>query len=69
MSVIVLQVFVSLLLVAGSVVLFVFSVRQKDFEHTDRLALTPLDEDIAPAATEEAEEKACTPSESPTTTR
>jgi len=37
MSVIALQVFVSLLLVAGSLVLFVFTVRQRDFDHADRL--------------------------------
>jgi hypothetical protein len=46
-SVIVLQVFVSLILVAGSIVLFVFSVRQRDYEHADRLALAPLANDTA----------------------
>ncbi len=45
MSVIALQVFVSLMLVAGSLVLFLFSARQRDFEHADRLALAPLDAD------------------------
>ena len=45
MSVVVIQVFVSLLLVAGSLVLFVHSVRQRDFDHADRLALAPLDQD------------------------
>lgn len=58
MSVVVLQVFVSLLLVAGSLVMFIASVRQKDPEHADRLSLTPLEED-AP----------CKPDESNTTTR
>jgi cbb3-type cytochrome oxidase maturation protein len=48
MSVVVIQVFVSLLLVAGSLVLFVHSVRQRDFDHADRLALAPLDEDTKP---------------------
>ena len=48
MSVVVMQVFVSLLLVAGSLVLFIFSVRQRDFEHADRLALAPLDDDDYP---------------------
>ena len=47
MSVVVIQVFVSLLLVAGSLVLFVHSVRQRDFDHADRLALAPLEEDTA----------------------
>ena len=45
MSVVVLQVFVSLMLVAGSLVLFVYSVRQKDFEHSERLSLFPLEEE------------------------
>jgi nitrogen fixation-related uncharacterized protein len=45
MSVMVLQVFVSLMLVLGSVVLFVFTVKARTFEHADRLSLTPLDED------------------------
>jgi hypothetical protein len=46
-EVLTLQVFVSLLLVAGSVVLFMFAFQQRDFEHADRLALRPLDEDDA----------------------
>ena len=45
MEAITLQLFVSLVLVAGSLVLFVFTCRQHDFEHADRLALKPLDED------------------------
>jgi hypothetical protein len=45
MSVIVLQVFVSLMLVAGSVVLFVFTVKSRTLEHADRLSLAPLEED------------------------
>jgi hypothetical protein len=40
-----LQVFVSLVLVAGSVLLFVFTCRQRDFDHADRLALLPLDDE------------------------
>lgn len=39
------QVFVSLLLVLGSVLLFLFTVRQRDFDHADRLALMPVDTD------------------------
>ena len=57
MSVIVLQVFVSLMLVVGSVVMFLASVRQKDHDHHDRLSLAPLEEDAQ-----------CKPSESNTTT-
>jgi hypothetical protein len=46
MSVMVLQVFVSLMLVAGSVLLFVFTVRSRTLEHADRLALAPLEDDV-----------------------
>lgn len=49
MSILVLQVFVSLMLVAGSVLLFALSVRGRDFEHADRLSLFPLEDD-APQA-------------------
>jgi hypothetical protein len=45
MNVVVLQVFVSLMLVAGSLVLFVHSIRQRDHEHADRLSLAPLEDD------------------------
>jgi len=47
MSVLVLQVFVSLMLVAGSVLLFAFSIRHRDYEHADRLSLFPLEDDSA----------------------
>ncbi len=43
MEVVILQVFVSLMLVVGSVILFAFTCRQRDFDHADRLALLPLD--------------------------
>jgi Cu2+-exporting ATPase len=43
-EVVILQVFVSLMLVLGSVLLFGFTCRQRDFEHADRLALLPLEE-------------------------
>ena len=45
MSVIVMQVFVSLMLVAAAVVLFVFTVRSRTLDHSDRLALAPLEND------------------------
>jgi cbb3-type cytochrome oxidase maturation protein len=45
MSMVVMQVFVSLLLVGGSLVLFLHSVRQRDFDHSDRLSLAPLEDD------------------------
>lgn len=44
MDVLILQVFVSLGLVVGSVLLFLFTTKQRDFDHADRLALLPLDE-------------------------
>jgi hypothetical protein len=44
-EVITLQVFVSLILVLGSVLLFAFTCRQRDFDHADRLALLPLEDD------------------------
>lgn len=45
MEILSLQIFVSLVLVGGSVLLFAFSWRQRDFEHSDRLALLPLDDE------------------------
>jgi hypothetical protein len=45
MEVLILQVFVSLMLVTGSVVLFLFTCRQRDFDHSDRLALLPTRDD------------------------
>ena len=52
MNVIVLEVFVSLMLVAGSVLLFVGSVKNRDHEHADRLALAPLEDDHSSRAHE-----------------
>lgn len=45
MIILTLQIFVSLMLVAGSVVLFVYTVKSRTLEHADRLALAPLDDD------------------------
>jgi nitrogen fixation-related uncharacterized protein len=47
-SVIVLQVFVSLILVVGAVVLFVWTVRSRTLEHADRLSIAPLEDDAPP---------------------
>jgi hypothetical protein len=44
-EVIALQVFVSLTLVVGSLLLFAFSAKQRDHEHSSRLALLPLESD------------------------
>ena len=62
MNVIVLLVFVSLVLVAGSI-----SVSQRDYEHADRLSLTPLADDTAPAQAPAPEPSSESPSESPST--
>ena len=64
MNIIALQVFVSLILVAGSIVLFIFSVRQRDFDHADRLSLAPLESDPV----KELKKEPCTPNASNTTT-
>jgi hypothetical protein len=72
-NVVTLQVFVSLTLVAGSIVLFIFSVRQRDFDHGDRLSLAPLEPDPAadpaePTPASPAQKETCIPSASNTTT-
>jgi hypothetical protein len=48
LEIVTLQVFVSLLLVVGSLLLFGFTCRQRDFDHADRLALLPLEKDRHP---------------------
>lgn len=57
MNVMLLQVFVSLMLVASSVVLFVWTVRSRTFDHSDRLSLAPLEEDTSSTKSPEAEAK------------
>jgi len=47
MSIIPALLFCSLLLVIGSVVLFVFSARQGDCHESERLCLLPLEDDTA----------------------
>lgn len=44
MDILILQVFVSLLLVVSSILLFAFTCRQRSFEHSDRLALLPVED-------------------------
>lgn len=46
MDVLILTLFVTLVLVAGAVLLLVRSIRQGDLEHGDRLSLLPLEEDL-----------------------
>ena len=48
MNVLLLQVFVSLMLVLGSVLALLYSVKQADHEHSDRLSLLPLEDDLVP---------------------
>ena len=45
MEVLILQVFVSLMLVSGSILLFAVAFKKRDFDHADYLELRPLDED------------------------
>lgn len=67
MIVVALQLFVSLLLVGGSLVLFVHSVRQRDFEHADRLSLSPLeDDDTQPSPCTDFPSSSQKPPKSPT---
>lgn len=47
MNVIVMQVFVSLVLVGASLLLFGISMRHRDHEHADRLSLLPMADDDA----------------------
>ena len=62
MNVIVLQIFVSLILVLASILLFAFAAKGRDQEHAERLALLPLVPDeidptasLAPPKAEEEE--------------
>ena len=45
MEVLILQIFVSFVLVFGSLLMFVYSIRQRDHEHNERLALFPIEAD------------------------
>lgn len=45
MDILIVQVFVSLLLVVGGVLLLAFSIKQADHEHADRLSILPLADD------------------------
>lgn len=60
MSIVPVLLFCSLLLVVGSIVLFVWSAKQGDCHEADRLCLLPLEDDTASSPTGTA------PSTSPT---
>jgi flagellar basal body-associated protein FliL len=45
MDILIVQVFVSLLLVVGGVVALAYSVKQEDHQHADRLSILPLEDD------------------------
>lgn len=49
MDVLILLLFVSMVLVAGAVLLLLSRVKGGDFEHGDRLSLLPLDHDFTAA--------------------
>jgi hypothetical protein len=51
MDVVILLVFISLGLVAASLLFFVHRLREGDFDHGDRLSLAPLDDGPPPPAT------------------
>jgi len=45
MDVIVMEIFVSLMFVVGFVLLFWWTVRKRTFDHADRLALLPIEQE------------------------
>lgn len=45
MDILIMQVFVSLFLVLGSVGLYLFTCRARTFDHADRLALLPIEDE------------------------
>ena len=51
MEVLTLQIFVSLVLVLVSILVFFHAAKGKDMEHADRLAMLPLDSDDGATAT------------------
>lgn len=62
MEIVTVQVFVSLVLVLGSLILFGISAKQRDYEHADRLALLPMEKDVGePDANAPSDKEACMP--------
>ncbi|AKF07937.1 hypothetical protein [Sandaracinus amylolyticus] len=58
MDVLILLVFVSLTLAASAVGFFAWLVRQRTFQHADRLALLAIEEDARPGATTKSARRA-----------
>ena len=56
MEILILLIFVCVLLVGSAVAFFAWTVRQGTFDHADRLALLPLDEEQPTTPTTEREE-------------
>ncbi|MBW1761694.1 MAG: cbb3-type cytochrome oxidase assembly protein CcoS [Deltaproteobacteria bacterium] len=55
MEILILLIFVSVILVGAAVAFFVWTVRQGTFDHADRLALLPLDDESPVTPTVERE--------------
>ena len=64
MSVVPILVGFSLFLAVCAVLLFVYSTRNRDHEHADRLSLLPLEDDLTPAAASSESESHVTREES-----
>jgi cbb3-type cytochrome oxidase maturation protein len=56
MEILILLIFICVLLVGSAVAFFAWTVRQGTFDHADRLALLPLDEEQPTTPTTEREE-------------
>jgi cbb3-type cytochrome oxidase maturation protein len=56
MEILILLIFVCVILVGAAVAFFAWTVRQGTFDHADRLALLPLDDEKAVTPTTEREE-------------
>ena len=59
MEILILLIFVCVVLVGGAVAFFAWTVRQGTFDHADRLALLPLDDEkpVTPTTTEREEDE------------
>lgn len=61
MDALILTMFVSLVLAAGFVAMFAWLLRGRTFDHADRLALLPMDDDAASAPAEPPSPPSTTP--------